>query len=57
MLEKMTGYTAIIEMARTTNVITAGSRKVVRLTGNTEERMIVIKKTIYGLQKTHVFDK
>ena len=37
MLEKITGYTAIIETARKINVIKAGSWKLVSLTGKTDE--------------------
>jgi hypothetical protein len=47
MLEKITGYTAIIETLMKRNVNTAGSLKLVSLTGNTEERIIVMIKTIF----------
>jgi hypothetical protein len=57
--EKITGYTAIIDMLRKANVITAGSLKVVSLTGNTEDRITVIKKTIFtkisGAQPVVIF--
>jgi hypothetical protein len=57
--EKITGYTAIIDTLRKINVITAGSRKVVSLTGNTEERIIVMIKTIFtkisGVQPVVIF--
>jgi uncharacterized membrane protein (Fun14 family) len=47
MFEKITGYTARIDTLRKMNVITAGSPKLVSLTGNTEERTMVIIKTIF----------
>jgi hypothetical protein len=47
MLEKITGYTAMIEILKNTNVITAGSLKLVSLTGNTEDSMIVMIKTTF----------
>jgi hypothetical protein len=47
MLEKITGYTAMIEMLKNTNVITAGSLKLVSLTGNTEDSIMVMIKTTF----------
>ena len=47
MLEKITGYTAMIEMLKNTNVITAGSLKLVSLTGNTEDSIMVMIKTMF----------
>jgi hypothetical protein len=46
-LEKITGYTAMIEMLKNTNVITAGSLKFVSLTGNTEDSIMVMIKTTF----------
>ncbi len=43
MLEKITGYTAIIKMLKNTNEINAGSEKLVNRTGNTEDSITVIK--------------
>jgi hypothetical protein len=47
MLEKITGYTAMIEILKNTNVINEGSRKLVSLIGKTEESMIVMIKTMF----------
>jgi hypothetical protein len=47
MFEKITGYTAMIEILKNTNVINAGSRKFVSLTGNTEDSMMVMIKTTF----------
>jgi hypothetical protein len=47
MLEKITGYTAMIEILKNTNVINEGSRKLVSLTGKTEDSMIVMIKTTF----------
>jgi hypothetical protein len=47
MLEKITGYTAMIETLKNTNVITAGSLKLVSLTGNTEDSIIIMIKTVF----------
>jgi hypothetical protein len=59
MLEKITGYTAMIEMLKNTNVITAGSLKLVSLTGNTEDSIIVMTKTVFtnikGVQPVVMF--
>jgi hypothetical protein len=59
MLEKITGYTAMIEMLKNTNVITAGSLKLVSLTGNTEDSIIVMIKTVFtnikGVQPVVMF--
>ena len=59
MLEKITGYTAIIEMLRNTNVINAGSAKFVNRTGNIEESIMVMIKTVFtkisGIQPVVMF--
>ena len=59
MLEKITGYTAIIEMLRKTNVINAGSLKLVSRTGNIEDSMMVMIKTVFtkisGIQPVVMF--
>jgi hypothetical protein len=47
MLEKITGYTAMIEILKNTNVINEGSRKLVSLIGKTEDSIIVIIKTTF----------
>jgi hypothetical protein len=47
MLEKITGYTAMIEILKNTNVINEGSRKLVSLIGKTEDSMIVMIKTTF----------
>jgi hypothetical protein len=59
MFEKITGYTDKMEMLKKTNVINAGSSNPARLTGNTEDSIIVIRKTIFtkikGVQPVVIF--
>jgi hypothetical protein len=59
MLEKITGYTAMMEMLKNTKVNTAGSRKLVRRTGKMEESMMVMRKTVFtksiGAQPSVIF--
>ena len=59
MLEKITGYTAMLEMLKNTKVITAGSLKLASLTGNTEDSIIVMIKTVFtnikGVQPVVMF--
>jgi hypothetical protein len=47
MLEKITGYTAIIEMLKNTKVINPESLKLVSRCGNIDDNMMVMIKTIF----------
>jgi hypothetical protein len=59
MLEKITGYTTIIETLKNKKGTNPGSLKLVSRTGNTEDNTIVNKKTIFtktsGTQPFFIF--